>query len=138
MLHVEKLSSSSAAVLTVEADYVPADALEAAASVTGCRLVPAPAVYRVLQDRLLQKQHLRAHSLPVLDFMQIDGASDCTAAFEHLDCSGVRGVLVQSRIPDAIPAKLVSSVLQLQNEFLVSCQTSSVYNSRKPDFLYCA
>ncbi|KAJ6579646.1 phosphoribosylaminoimidazole carboxylase [Mycena vulgaris] len=55
-------------VLTVEIEHVDADALLQA----GCETHPRPSTIKLIQDKLAQKQHLKARGCPVSDFIPVD------------------------------------------------------------------
>ena len=59
-------------VLTVEIEHVDVATLEDVQSTLGLAIHPNPSTIRIIQDKLLQKQHLVSHGCPVSDFLQVD------------------------------------------------------------------
>ena len=60
-------------VLTVEIEHVGVDALEAVQQeLPLLRVEPSAHTLRIIQDKLLQKQHLMAHNLPVATSVAVD------------------------------------------------------------------
>jgi 5-(carboxyamino)imidazole ribonucleotide synthase len=62
-------------VLTIEIERVNVEALEALER-EGKRVFPQPSVIRIIQDKRLQKQFYRDHSLPTADFILTDNRAD--------------------------------------------------------------
>lgn len=87
-------------VLTIEIERVNVDALEALER-EGKRVYPQPSVIRTIQDKRLQKQFYREHSLPTADFILTDDRadtarhSDFLPAFHKLGRDGYDGRGVQ-------------------------------------------
>lgn len=67
-------------VLTVEIEHVDAAALEAAARDAGVPVHPAPATIRLIQDKLLQKEAMRAQGVPVGEFRDLASLEALEAA----------------------------------------------------------
>lgn len=63
-------------VITVEIEHVDATALAQVAESTGVQIHPAPATISLIQDKLLQKQHLQkdSASIPLGEFCEIPDA----------------------------------------------------------------
>lgn len=70
------------AAVTVEFENVPADALESLARSVPVR--PGAAAVAVAQDRLAEKEFLRAHGLPTAPFAAVDRQADLETAFAEL------------------------------------------------------
>lgn len=66
-------------VVTLENEFVPAEVLEQLAS-SGMHVRPAATGLRMIQDKLLQKQVLAAHGLPVPHFAAVESADDIRRA----------------------------------------------------------
>lgn len=66
--------ASKVDVLTVEIEHVGVDVLEEVESSLPLGVHPSPATIRIIQDKLIQKKHLRAHGSPVSDFVQVSSA----------------------------------------------------------------
>ncbi|KAK9819561.1 hypothetical protein WJX81_003984 [Elliptochloris bilobata] len=67
-------------VLTVEIEHIDADALEAVQAELGVNVEPLPATLRIIQDKLLQKEHFAAAGVPVADFRGVASAVDADEA----------------------------------------------------------
>lgn len=63
-------------VLTIEIEHVNADVLEKVEPSLPLGVHPSPSTIRIIQDKLSQKKHLRAHGLPVSGFLQVDSTKD--------------------------------------------------------------
>lgn len=59
-------------VLTVEIEHVNVAVLEEIQKETGIEVHPSPKTIRTIQDKFIQKEHLRAHGLPVADFALLE------------------------------------------------------------------
>lgn len=70
-------------VLTFDFENVPADTARAAAA-AGCPFQPGVLALEVCQDRLVEKDLLRALGIPVPDFCTVDGRTDLPAAIDRL------------------------------------------------------
>jgi len=66
--------------LTVEVEHVDAGALEAAAAAAGIPAHPSPAAIRLAQDKLRQKEAMRAAGVPVGAFVRVDSEEALRAA----------------------------------------------------------
>src|ERR1700753_248249 len=58
-------------ILTVEIEHVNADVLDELNSDTKIVVHPSPSTIRTIQDKYLQKQHLRAHRCPLSDYLEV-------------------------------------------------------------------
>jgi phosphoribosylaminoimidazole carboxylase (NCAIR synthetase) len=67
----EFVSGQSIDVLTVEIEHVDVDAIESAANKYGVQVLPSPATLRIIQDKLLQKQHFQGCNIPVSAFADV-------------------------------------------------------------------
>lgn len=77
--------SSRVDVLTVEIEHVEVDVLEEIESKVALGVHPSPFTIRTIQDKLVQKQHLRASGCPVSDFVPVESnVGAITAAAEQL------------------------------------------------------
>jgi phosphoribosylaminoimidazole carboxylase len=74
---IEKLAANCD-VLTVEIEHVDAKALEK----VKCPVQPAPKTIALIQDKLEQKRHLRAHGVPVPDFVECTSPAEAERAGE--------------------------------------------------------
>ncbi|TPX30362.1 phosphoribosylaminoimidazole carboxylase [Synchytrium microbalum] len=63
--------AKSCNILTVEIEHVDCDALDAAVAQIGVPVQPTPATIRIIQDKMLQKQHLAKHGIPIAPFVDI-------------------------------------------------------------------
>jgi phosphoribosylaminoimidazole carboxylase len=61
-------------ILTVEIEHVDADVLEEIAAEGRVAVHPAPSTIRTIQDKFVQKEHLRAHSVPVSDYLRVESS----------------------------------------------------------------
>ncbi|EPQ59796.1 Phosphoribosylaminoimidazole carboxylase [Gloeophyllum trabeum ATCC 11539] len=59
-------------VLTVEIEHVNADVLEEVQKSGSVIVHPSPTTIRTIQDKFLQKEHLRAKGCPVSEFLRVD------------------------------------------------------------------
>ena len=75
-------------VLTVEIEHVDTDALAAAGEAAGVPVHPSPATVRLIQDKLLQKEAMRARGVPVGWFERADTEAELRA---HIEVSGPKG-----------------------------------------------
>lgn len=64
--------ASKVDVLTVEIEHVNVDTLEEVARTTNVEIHPSPSTIRVIQDKYVQKEHLRSYGLPVADFISVE------------------------------------------------------------------
>lgn len=62
-------------VITVEIEHVDVAVLEGIESTTRVQIHPSPKTIRIIQDKYIQKEHLRRHSLPVADYLPVDSSS---------------------------------------------------------------
>lgn len=69
-------------LITLEFENIPATTLEKLASQRP--LFPSPAVVRICQDRVLEKEFLRSHGFPVAPFSVITSADELSKALRHL------------------------------------------------------
>jgi phosphoribosylaminoimidazole carboxylase len=61
-------------VLTVEIEHVDADVLQEIADAGRVEVHPAPRTIRIIQDKLVQKEHLRAAGVPVGPFAPVESS----------------------------------------------------------------
>ena len=61
-------------VLTVEIEHVDADVLEEIAKETSVEVHPSPETIRIIQDKFVQKKHLRDKGVPVADFVGVESS----------------------------------------------------------------
>ncbi|ESK95173.1 phosphoribosylaminoimidazole carboxylase [Moniliophthora roreri MCA 2997] len=59
-------------VLTVEIEHVDVDALEEVQQSTQVKIHPSPTTIRLIQDKYLQKEHLKAKQCPVSEFVRVE------------------------------------------------------------------
>ncbi|OBZ71826.1 phosphoribosylaminoimidazole carboxylase [Grifola frondosa] len=59
-------------VLTVEIEHVDVAVLEEVEATVPMGVHPSPSTIRTIQDKFVQKEHLRAHGCPVSEFMSIE------------------------------------------------------------------
>ena len=74
---IKKLAEASD-ILTIEIEHVDADFLDEISNL-GKPVYPDPKVIRIIQDKLVQKEHLREIGLPVADFSKIDSLYDASS-----------------------------------------------------------
>ena len=74
--------AAEVAVVTLEFENVPVPALELLARQRPVR--PGPAVLRVTQDRLAEKDFLAALGVPVTGYARVESAADLERARQHL------------------------------------------------------
>ncbi|KAI0269362.1 Phosphoribosylaminoimidazole carboxylase [Gloeopeniophorella convolvens] len=81
-----RVLAARADVLTAEIEHVDAAVLAELQAAGAVRAVhPAPRTIALIQDKLAQKEHLRAHALPVADFVRVEaGAAGVQGAVERL------------------------------------------------------
>ena len=83
-LKIQELASKSD-VLTVEIEHINVDALEAAGVNGKIQIHPSPSTLRTIQDKLLQKDHLDNHGIPVSEYCPVDPTEESLlAAGKHL------------------------------------------------------
>lgn len=63
-------------VLTVEIEHVNVAVLEEIQKETGIEVHPSPKTVRIIQDKFIQKEHLKAHGLPVADFAPLEPTAE--------------------------------------------------------------
>lgn len=62
-------------VLTVEIEHVDANVLEEVQSSLSMGVHPHPSTIRIIQDKLVQKEHLRKAGSPVSEFLQVESTA---------------------------------------------------------------
>lgn len=62
-------------ILTVEIEHVDVAVLEDIAKTSEVEIHPSPSTIRIIQDKFIQKEHLRSQGLAVADFVKIDSES---------------------------------------------------------------
>ncbi|KLO07341.1 Phosphoribosylaminoimidazole carboxylase [Schizopora paradoxa] len=67
-------------ILTVEIEHVDVTVLEDIAKTSKVEIHPSPSMIRIIQDKLVQKQHLRSEGLAVADFVEVDSNADSVKA----------------------------------------------------------
>jgi phosphoribosylaminoimidazole carboxylase len=74
--------ASKVHILTVEIEHVDVSALNDAQSDLGLEVHPSPSTIGIIQDKLMQKQHLTSHGCPVSEFLQVESTPEsiCDAA----------------------------------------------------------
>jgi 5-(carboxyamino)imidazole ribonucleotide synthase len=80
---IQAAFSDRADVITLENEFVDAAILEQLAA-RGAIVLPSAATLRLVQDKLVQKQNLESHGLPVPAFMPIEAPDDLLRAGERL------------------------------------------------------
>ncbi|QHT67012.1 5-(carboxyamino)imidazole ribonucleotide synthase [Rhodocytophaga rosea] len=111
-------------VLTIEIEHVNVEALEKLQS-EGVKVYPQPQVIRTIQDKRVQKQFYRQHSIPTSDFVLVDDKDSLAEhhhflpAFQKLGKSGYdgRGVQRLSSASDLHKAFSEPSVLEKAVDF---------------------
>lgn len=68
--NIKKLAAQ-ADVLTVEIEHVNADVLEEISKSSRVEVNPSPFTIRTIQNKYIQKRHLRDHRIPVADFVEV-------------------------------------------------------------------
>ena len=68
--------AAKANVLTVEIEHVDASVLEEVESSQRIPVHPSPSTIKIIQDKLIQKQHLSSHGLPIGEFIQLESTVD--------------------------------------------------------------
>jgi phosphoribosylaminoimidazole carboxylase len=63
-------------VLTVEIEHVEVAVLEEISQSGKVEVHPAPSTIRVIQDKFVQKEHLRAHSCPVSEYRPVESTPE--------------------------------------------------------------
>jgi len=69
--------------LTFEIELADPDALERVTEETGVPVHPSPDTLRVIQDKLVQNEHLQAAGVPVPPFRRVDDRDDLRAAIDE-------------------------------------------------------
>jgi 5-(carboxyamino)imidazole ribonucleotide synthase len=69
--------------ITVEIEHLDADTLETLARELGKPINPAPAMIRIIQDKLAQKEFFANAGIPVAPFIAIDSEKDARAALKQ-------------------------------------------------------
>ncbi|GJJ07816.1 hypothetical protein Clacol_002021 [Clathrus columnatus] len=59
-------------ILTVEIEHVNVSVLEDVQKETGIEVHPSPRTIRIIQDKFIQKEHLKAHGLSVANFLPLE------------------------------------------------------------------
>ena len=72
--------SSRVDVLTVEIEHVEAGVLEEVESKVPLGVHPSPFTIKTIQDKFVQKEHLRKSGCPVSDFMQVESTEQSIRA----------------------------------------------------------
>ena len=67
-------------VLTVEIEHVDAVALSCAASSSGIQVHPSPSTISLIQDKLLQKEAMAKHGVPMGKFKGVDSEAELLVA----------------------------------------------------------
>ncbi|KAF9507191.1 hypothetical protein BS47DRAFT_1351910 [Hydnum rufescens UP504] len=67
-------------VLTVEIEHVDAAVLEKIEKSSRIEVHPTSQTLRMIQDKFVQKEHLKASSLPVADYLQVESTPEALAA----------------------------------------------------------
>lgn len=65
---VKALAQQAPIVITVEIEHVNCEALEEVSQLDNVTVEPAPHTISTIQDKYRQKEHLRFHGVPVVDF----------------------------------------------------------------------
>ena len=73
--HIRQLAAK-ANVLTVEIEHVDASVLEEVESSHNIPVHPSPSTIKIIQDKLVQKQHLSSHGLPIGEFLELGSTVD--------------------------------------------------------------
>lgn len=63
-------------VMTIEIEHVNADVLEKIEPTLPMGVHPSPSTIRIIQDKFIQKKHLRSQGLPVSTFMQVESTKE--------------------------------------------------------------
>jgi phosphoribosylaminoimidazole carboxylase len=63
-------------ILTVEIEHVDADVLDAIAKEGRVEVHPAPSTIRLIQDKLVQKEHLSKHGISIGEFVRVESSPD--------------------------------------------------------------
>lgn len=71
-------------VITIEIEHVNVDALEKI-SKRGFPVHPSPSTVKIINDKLLQKQFLLKHGIPVAPFIKIDNKKDAIKALKKFN-----------------------------------------------------
>lgn len=61
-------------VMTVEIEHVHVDVLEDMQKTTNIEIHPSPQTLRIIQDKFLQKEHLKQHNIPIPGYARIDSS----------------------------------------------------------------
>ncbi|KAI9727283.1 MAG: phosphoribosylaminoimidazole carboxylase ade2 [Chrysothrix sp. TS-e1954] len=113
---IEKLAQSCD-ILTIEIEHVNVDALERVASKV--KVQPAPSTIRIIQDKFRQREHLRAHGIPLALYREVPthAEKDLEAIAERLEYPFMLKSKTQAydgrgnypvRSPSDVPAALVA------------------------------
>ncbi|KAK9811859.1 hypothetical protein WJX72_011292 [[Myrmecia] bisecta] len=70
-------------IMTVEIEHIDAHALETVARECDVDVEPTPRTLRIIQDKLLQKQHFEAEGLPLPGFMAVDDEAGAAEALRR-------------------------------------------------------
>lgn len=62
-------------VLTVEIEHVDADALAAIHTKTGIEIFPLPETIKLIQDKYIQKEHLKSHGIAVAESKSVESTA---------------------------------------------------------------
>lgn len=76
--------AARADVLTYEIELADPDALERASEAHDVPVHPAPDTLRMIQDKLVQKRHLREAGIPVPEFRAVDDTAELKEALQEL------------------------------------------------------
>lgn len=76
--------AARADVLTYEIELADPDALERASEAHDVPVHPAPDTLRMIQDKLVQKRHLREAGIPVPEFRAVDDTAELREALQEL------------------------------------------------------
>ncbi|KAG8901433.1 phosphoribosylaminoimidazole carboxylase ade2 [Tulasnella sp. 403] len=77
--NIKKLAEQ-ADILTVEIEHVNADILEEIATSSRTEIHPRPSTIKIIQNKLVQKQHLSANHTPVAEYLEVAPTSESLAS----------------------------------------------------------
>lgn len=81
-----KQLSEKCDVVTVEIEHVNVDALDQlSTSSSPVAVYPSAATLRIIQDKLVQKRHLRQHNVAVADFVEVNSVEELIKAGEKFN-----------------------------------------------------
>ena len=116
--------AARADVLTYEIELADPDALERASEAHDVPVHPAPDTLRMIQDKLVQKRHLREAGIPVPEFRAVDDTAELREALQELGYPAMLkaregGYDGRGNVPIESPGGIEAAFEQIEGEAMV-------------------